>query len=196
MFISSDPSVSVLVPAFKGSLRGSVVLSMGGPFIRVAVLSLFLWDSHAVSFGSLLVGNSPPIVFMGCVYNDFFVISVLVSSSNFRNTLCLLRVIRHTLRQCMAVAIPFGFFTVLVGSIWVFYCVWQLTRYYQPIICFLLLVVFTNAPPTARWSKVSRFAATPTTVARPLPVMAPSGVATFTPVRRSSPVRVPLQLTP
>lgn len=82
--------------------------------MRVAVQSLFLWDSHAVSFGSMQVGNSPPIVLMGCVFNDFLVISVRVSSSNLRKTLWQLRVRRHTLRQWIAVAMPFGFFSSVV----------------------------------------------------------------------------------
>lgn len=104
-FLRLGPSVLVQVPVVKGYFTGTVALSSGRPLMRVAVQSMYLWRSSAVSNGSSQVGNSPPIELVGFGLNGSFESLTFVSSLLLIKLGRVLRVLRFVKRQCMEVVL-------------------------------------------------------------------------------------------
>lgn len=75
----------------------STIRSVKNPLVDITIRSLFLYNSLTISFKSVLMKGSPPVMFVKYILGSFFIVSMLISSSGFEGALYLLHMLQRAL---------------------------------------------------------------------------------------------------
>ena len=52
----------ILIPTFGNSSHSFIILSVKNPFVEITIRSLFLYNSRTISFKSVRINGSPPVI--------------------------------------------------------------------------------------------------------------------------------------
>ena len=72
---------------------------MKKPFVEITILSDFLYNSRTISFKSVRIKGSPPVIFVKYILGSFLIVSILISSSGLEGALYLLHIEQRALQR-------------------------------------------------------------------------------------------------
>ena len=69
-------------PVEEGTIR-----SVKNPFVEITIRSDFLYSSRTISFRSVRINGSPPVILVKYIFGSFLMVSMLISSSGLEGAL-------------------------------------------------------------------------------------------------------------
>ena len=82
------------------------------PLVEITIRSLFLYNSRTISFKSVLIKGSPPVILVKYISGNFFMVSIEISSSGIEGALYLLHIEQRALQRYVTITVPFNFFDI------------------------------------------------------------------------------------
>ena len=79
--------MEIRIPILGNSLQRSTIRSVKNPLVEITIRSDFLYNSRTMSFKSVLIKGSPPVIFVKYIFGNFFIVSKLISSSGLDGAL-------------------------------------------------------------------------------------------------------------
>ena len=68
-------------------MHRSTIRSVKKPFVEMTILSDFLYSSRTISFKSVRIKGSPPVMLVKYIFGSFLIVSILISSSGLDGAL-------------------------------------------------------------------------------------------------------------
>ena len=116
LFVFSSPSIDMRIPIWGNSLHSSTILSVKNPLVEITILSLFLYSSRTISFRSVRMNGSPPVILVKYIGGSFLIVSTEISSSALDGALYLLHIEQRALHLYVTITVPFSFFAMFFSS--------------------------------------------------------------------------------
>lgn len=108
------------MPTWGNSLQRSMMRSVKNPLVEMTIRSLFLYSSRTISFISVRIKGSPPVIFVKYIGGNLAIVSSVISSSGFDGALYLLHIEQRALHLYVTITVPFSFFSLIYKFVYYF----------------------------------------------------------------------------